>query len=74
MKSLIKNIIRNILVAVIMFSVVSSCTVPEQDTNSSVVQSERVVPQKSEEQIYMEKREEAVRGTIDIYNQILEDH
>ena len=73
MKSPNKQIIRNILAAVIMLSAISACTLSERNTSSSSAQTERVVPQKSEEEIYEEKRKEAVGTTIDIYNQILED-
>ena len=73
MNSPIKKIIRNILVAVMVLSAVSACTIPERETSSSYVQSERVLPQKSEEEIYEEKRNEAVGATIDIYNEILND-
>ena len=73
MKTQNKQIIRNILVAVIILSVIPACTLSERNTNSSSAQTERVVHEKSDEEIYEEKRKEAVGTTIDIYNQILED-
>lgn len=74
MKPLHKQIIRNILAAFIMLCAISACTLSERDTSSESAQTQRVVPQKSVEEMYEEKRREAVGKTIDIYDQILDNN